>query len=167
MMSGKVVLGIDGGLHGAICALGGVNGPALFDMPVVGKNINIPTLVRIIKNLDPNIVFVEQQQPFRKQGLVSTFTTGRNHGAIIGMLATLYIPTYQVRPAEWKKGLGVSKDKETSRKLAIELYPSLADQLSRKKDHDRAEAALIATWGHRQWAIANDNDIFEELRNAS
>ena len=50
----------------------------------------------------------------------------------------------RVRPAIWKRTLGLGKDKEASRLKAIQLFPT-AD-LRRKKDHGRAEALLLAYW---------------------
>ena len=53
-------------------------------------------------------------------------------------------------PAVWKKDLGIYGrrfTKEDSRSLALELFPELADELRRKKDHGRAESLLIAAWG--------------------
>ncbi|CAM8961681.1 unnamed protein product [Rhodiola kirilowii] len=38
--------------------------------------------------------------------------------------------------------------KDDSRKLASTLFPSLCEQLKRKKDHGRAEALLIAAYGN-------------------
>jgi hypothetical protein len=57
-----------------------------------------------------------------------------------------------VRPAQWKKEMGVAKQrgedadagKEKALELARELFP--AAPLSRRKDHNRAEALLLAHW---------------------
>jgi hypothetical protein len=46
-------------------------------------------------------------------------------------------------PAAWKKVLNLSKDKEQSRKMAIERWPAHAASFSRVKDEGRAEAALL------------------------
>jgi crossover junction endodeoxyribonuclease RuvC len=53
-----------------------------------------------------------------------------------------------VTPAVWKKHHCLSgSDKERSRIRAIEMFPYAAGQLTRKKDHARAEAMLIAKYG--------------------
>jgi crossover junction endodeoxyribonuclease RuvC len=44
----------------------------------------------------------------------------------------------------------VTADKDTARTRAIELWPSHAQLFARKKDHGRAEAALIARWLYEQ-----------------
>lgn len=59
-----------------------------------------------------------------------------------------------VRPQEWKKHYGLirlegEKDdqcKERGRLLALDLFPALAPALKRKKDHNRADAVLLARW---------------------
>ncbi|CAI5518444.1 unnamed protein product [Closterium sp. Naga37s-1] len=44
-----------------------------------------------------------------------------------------------------------SKNVAVLLQLALSLFPSLAAQLKRKKDHGRAEALLIATYGTNLW----------------
>ena len=41
-------------------------------------------------------------------------------------------------------GLPTGADKETSRAMALRLWPSLASSLARKRDEGRAEALLLA-----------------------
>ena len=86
------------------------------------------------------------------QGSVSGFRFGEGYGIWQGILAALGIPYTKVRPQEWKKAMmqGRGKEKDASRLRALELFPHLADELKRKKDHNRADALLIAEWGRRQ-----------------
>jgi crossover junction endodeoxyribonuclease RuvC len=81
------------------------------------------------------------------QGTRSMFTVGLGYGLWLGVLGALRIPYTAVRPAVWKRSIGPSKDKEASRLRAQQLYPG-AD-LRRKKDHGRAEALLLASYGLR------------------
>ena len=54
----------------------------------------------------------------------------------------------EVPPNVWKQKMGLAgKDKEASRLKALSLFPRAA--LSRKKDHDRAEALLMAEYVKR------------------
>jgi DNA repair protein RadD len=48
--------------------------------------------------------------------------------------------------ASWKRALGLDRDKENARALALRLYPTAAELLRRKSDHHRAEALLLAHW---------------------
>jgi len=50
-----------------------------------------------------------------------------------------------VRPSKWKKHFElINSSKDASRTKVIELYPSLSDQLTKKKDVNKSDAVLIA-----------------------
>jgi len=53
-----------------------------------------------------------------------------------------------IEPTAWKKAHHLrGGDKEGGRQRALQLFPSAHALLARKKDHGRAEAALIALAG--------------------
>lgn len=82
------------------------------------------------------------------QGVTSTFNFGCNLGQWMGVLATLSVPYLMPRSREWKRGLVKKSDghdpKAASLVVARRLFPEA--ELSRKKDHGRAEALLLAWW---------------------
>jgi hypothetical protein len=49
-----------------------------------------------------------------------------------------------VEPSKWKRAFHLNSDKEASRQLQIGLFPHAHDRLSLKRDHQRAEATLLA-----------------------
>jgi crossover junction endodeoxyribonuclease RuvC len=50
-----------------------------------------------------------------------------------------------VRPSKWKKHFElINSSKDASRTKAIEMYPHLAEKLSKKKDVNKSDAILIA-----------------------
>ena len=54
---------------------------------------------------------------------------------------------YFVRPAKWKKYFGlINAEKDASRTKAIEMFPYFSSQLSKKKDSNKADAILIASF---------------------
>lgn len=54
------------------------------------------------------------------------------------------------RPNEWKQAMGLAgKDKEAARQKALKLFPS-CEGIKRKKDHNRAEALLLALYVRNQ-----------------
>ena len=55
-----------------------------------------------------------------------------------------------VAPSKWKRDLKLSSDKELSRALAMKLWPNRVDKLKYKKDHNRAEAALLGYYGLKE-----------------
>ena len=92
-------------------------------------------------------VVIEKQSARPGQGVSSTYKIGYGYGVLIGVLAALKFPVVEVAPATWKRATGLTgKDKEASRALARSLWPD-CELLSRKGDHGRAEALLIARYG--------------------
>lgn len=84
----------------------------------------------------------------------TNFSKGRGYGIIEAVLQINSIPIIaSPRPGDWKRGLGLTDSskayvdkKESSRLMALDLCPELADRLSRKKDNGRAEALLLIEW---------------------
>lgn len=159
-MSGQpaIVVGIDPGLSGAIsCPQRGI----LVDMPTIQlkatkREVDFAGLAAILHQIQgvngqilPVHVFVENVHAMPKNGSIGGFKLGTAFGAILGACASLGIAYTRVEPRAWKKSLGLSSDKEASRRRALELFPDLAAELARKKDEGRAEARLIAHFGLR------------------
>ena len=79
------------------------------------------------------------------QGVTSMFNFGQTFGAIKGVCAALGLPIFFVRPSKWKKHFElINSSKDASRTKVIEMYPSLSNQLSKKKDVNKSDAILIA-----------------------
>ena len=59
----------------------------------------------------------------------------------------MQLSMYFVRPAKWKKYFGlINSEKDASRTRAIEMFPYISAQLSKKKDSNKADAILIASF---------------------
>ena len=151
------ILGIDPGLSGAIAILENKKVLKIFDMPVMAegkknkKQLNSALLVSIIKNNtnseEDTAVVVEQVNAMPGQGVTSMFNFGQTFGAIKGVCAALNLPIFFVRPSKWKKYFElINSSKDSSRTKVIEMYPSLSDQLSKKKDVNKSDAILIARY---------------------
>ena len=149
------LIGIDPGLSGAIAVLEHKKILTLLDMPVMAegkknkKQLNSAQLVNIIKdntkNCEEAIVVVEQVNAMPGQGVTSMFNFGQTFGVIKGICAALKIPIYFVRPSKWKKHFDlIRSSKDASRTKVIEMYPSLSNLLSKKKDVNKSDAILIA-----------------------
>ena len=150
-----IIIGIDPGLSGAIAILDEQKVVELFDMPVMSdgkknkRQLNSAHLVKLIKdnikNMDDTVVVVEQVNAMPGQGVTSMFNFGQTFGAIKGICAALELPIFFVRPSKWKKHFElINSSKDSSRTKAIEMYPNLSNQLSRKKDVNKSDAILIA-----------------------
>ncbi len=103
-----------------------------------------------IEKLEERVkVVVEHVTAMPGQGVTSMFNFGQSFGVIKGVCAALKLPIYFVRPMKWKKHFNLIKtNKDASRTKAIEIYPSISNKLSRKKDCNKADAILIARYFH-------------------
>lgn len=162
-----ITVGIDPGLTGAIAVLNHRRElHQLEDLPTivraaggfVPRQIDGFTLATMLREMlagwDRNevMVAIEMVGPMPKQGTSSVFAFGLAAGAIEGVIAGLGLPHQLVKPQAWKKHLKIpmgkaaakQNTKELARSAALRLYPD--KRLSRKRDHNRAEAVLIARW---------------------
>ena len=151
------IIGIDPGLSGAIAILENNKVLNIFDIPVMSegkknkRQLNSALLVNLLKenitNEEEIAVVVEQVNAMPGQGVTSMFNFGQTFGAIKGISASLNLQIYFVRPSKWKKHFDLlNSSKDASRTKAIEMYPTFADQLSKKKDVNKSDAILIARY---------------------
>jgi crossover junction endodeoxyribonuclease RuvC len=145
-------LGVDCGLSGALAVVETINGiPTLvdvIDMPIIGSGakarVNVLAVVEWIRRHAPSACYLERAQAMPKQGASSGFIYGRSVGAIESAVMLCEVPLSIVEPSTWKRSLRFNGgDKEGARQRAIELFPQQHAFLARRKDHGRAEAALL------------------------
>ena len=148
------IFSIDPGLSGAIAVLENEVVLDVIDLPVMAegkknkRQLNSAELSQYmsknVENINKTSVVVEQVNAMPGQGVTSMFNFGQTFGAIKGISATLKLPIYFVRPSKWKKHFDlINSSKDASRTKAIEIYPSLAEKLSKKKDVNKSDAILI------------------------
>lgn len=154
------VLGVDPGAGGALAVIENGQLMDLHDMPVgiqkIGKSNKrriIPAgLAQLLRDLMPlDAAYVEEVGVRRGEAPTASFAFGQGRGFIVGALAALWVPTFDVRPQDWRKLVGVRGrpgDKGPSRMTASQRWPSWAGSFARVKDDGRAEAALIAFAGY-------------------
>jgi hypothetical protein len=165
------ICGIDPGIAGGIAFRQVLRGRAVMwsdDLPTtqphgVGKAwLDATALGAMITNFNPDVAVIERVSSRPGQGLSSTFRFGMAFGICVGVVSALQVPVHYVTPGKWKidvgleappsyltKGQAASFRKSVALDLARELYPASAADWARKKDHNRAEAALLAHWGER------------------
>ena len=81
------------------------------------------------------------------QGVTSMFNFGQSYGILKGICSGMQLPMYFVRPAKWKKYFNlINSEKDASRTKAIEIFPYFSTNLSKKKDSNKADAILIASY---------------------
>ena len=99
-------------------------------------------------------VVIEQVSAMPGQGVTSMFNFGQSFGMLKGICSAMQLPMYFVRPAKWKKHYNlINSQKDASRTRAIEIFPYFSSQLSKKKDSNKADAILIASFYYETYKI--------------
>lgn len=143
-MKYSCVMGVDPGISGAVAFyFPEFNDVSVYDVPVVDGQVNGPALADLILQYSPDVAIIESVHSMPKQGVASTFKFGMAYGIAIGVVGACRVPMHLVTPSFWKKKFRLGSDKEEARALAISRFPANTG-FGRKKDHGRAEAALIA-----------------------
>ena len=151
------IFGIDPGIAGAIAVLDDKKIVDVKDLPTMsegkknkrqvnGHQMFNELSLRIKQYKTENInVVVEQVSAMPGQGVTSMFNFGQSFGVIKGICAAMQLPIFFVRPVKWKKHFElINSSKDASRTKVIEMYPSFAEKLSKKKDVNKSDAILIA-----------------------
>ena len=154
-----LIIGIDPGISGSIC---------FFQDGVIKDVVEMPTMIEgkknkkqingsqifneiseKIKNMDKkNIkVVIEHVTAMPGQGVTSMFNFGQSFGVLKGIFSAMQIPMDFISPVKWKKYYNlINTQKDSSRTKAIEFFPYISAKLSRKKDANKADAILIASF---------------------
>jgi crossover junction endodeoxyribonuclease RuvC len=160
------IVGIDTGQAGAVAVIE-EDKIRFFDKYVIKSekksggirtDYDIPLMVSILKDIKPDMVYLELAQSMPKQGVASTFKTGFGFGLWVGLLAGLGIPYELIRPQTWQveffKGRGHSDDtKSLSYQIASSLYPTIVQLLKGPRGgliDGRCDALLIAEFAKRR-----------------
>ena len=153
-----LIIGIDPGISGSICFFEDGKIIEVIEMPVMtegkknkkqvnGAQINNEFLKRIHNKDDDIRVVIEQVSAMPGQGVTSMFNFGQSFGILKGICSAMQLPMFFVRPAKWKKYFNlINSQKDASRTRAIEIFPYFSTQLSKKKDSNKADAILIASF---------------------
>lgn len=145
-------LGIDPGLSGALAFLyaSSPDRVSVYDMPVVGGEVDGAALAVLIRKYAPAVAVLEQVASRPGQGVSSMFKFGASYGVVKGVLAALEVPRHDATPGTLRKHFripGGDAGKEAARALAVKTFPFSANHFARKKDHGRADAAIFALYG--------------------
>ena len=159
-----LIIGIDPGISGSICFLEDGIIKDVLEMPTMtegkknkkqinGSQIYNEISFRIKKYEKKNIkVVIEQVSAMPGQGVTSMFNFGQSFGILKGICSAMQLPIYFVRPAKWKKYFNlINSEKDASRTRAIEIFPYFSSNLSKKKDSNKADAILIASYFHETY----------------
>lgn len=168
----KVVIGIDPGKSGALAILNkDMSIAEVLPMPVsslkimkkgkvkVQKEINLTDLKGILLSYEVEIVVLEKQHIYPRQGNRSNETTMKQYGSLIGLLVGLGIIYLEVEAAEWQAPykevevnptvdlMSIKDTKKKSISAVMNLYPKfslLRSKRSRIPSDAVSDSILIA-----------------------
>ena len=146
-MTKPCILAVNPGLTGALAFyFPAQDAITAEDMPIVSGDVDAATLVARIAQMRPDIAVVElvASRPGRAWPACSSLALASAWSARV--IAAGGVPMHLVTPAKWKRHFNLDADKEKSRALALRFWPARSDLFGRKKDHGRAEAALLARY---------------------
>ena len=161
-----LIIGIDPGITGSICFFQDAKIIDVIEMPNMPegkknkKQVNgaqiyyeISSRIKDIKKEDIKVI-IEQVSAMPGQGVTSMFNFGQSFGILKGICSAMQLPMYFVRPTKWKKYFNlINSEKDASRTKAIEVFPYFSSELSRKKDSNKADAILIASFYYETYKL--------------
>jgi crossover junction endodeoxyribonuclease RuvC len=147
-------IGIDPGKSGGVCVLNKFG-----SIEYMSKCPNTETEMSYLleypssnpEKLDQNgFAIIEKVHSFKGQGVVSTFTFGKNYGTWLGILSALKIPHKEEAPQKWMKHFGSMPKEKKDRKnhlkrLAQQRYPN------EKITLNIADAVMIALYNYETY----------------
>ena len=161
-----LIIGIDPGISGSICFLQEGKIIDVIEMPTMTdgkKNKRQVNGAQIFNEISKRIkgtekqdirVVIEQVSAMPGQGVTSMFNFGQSFGILKGICSAMQLPMYFIRPAKWKKYFNlINSEKDASRTRAIEIFPYFSNELAKKKDTNKAEAILIASFYNETYKI--------------
>ena len=161
-----LIIGIDPGISGSICffkdgkILDVIEMPTMTDGKKNKRQVNGSQIYNEIKKKidavseEDTRVVIEHVTAMPGQGVTSMFNFGQSFGILKGICSAMRLPMYFVRPAKWKKYFSlINSEKDASRTRAIEIFPYFSSQLSKKKDTNKADAILIASFYYETYKI--------------
>lgn len=102
--------------------------------------------------LKPTVIIEQVQVMGKAFGAKAALSYGQKYGELIGIMTALGLKIVEVRPAAWKKAMGLSKEKDDSIALCERLFPEvilLPTPRCSKPSDGMAEALLLAEYGRR------------------
>ena len=154
-----LIIAIDPGISGSLCFFRDGKIIDILEMPNMAegkKNKKQVNGAQIFNEISSRIkdydkkdirVVIEQVSAMPGQGVTSMFNFGQSFGVLKGICSAMQLPMFFIRPAKWKKHFNlINSEKDASRTKAIEIFPYISEKLSKKKDANKADAILIASF---------------------
>ena len=154
-----LIIAIDPGISGSLCFFDDGKIIDLIEMPSMAegkknkRQVNgaqvyneISSRIKNYEKKDIKVV-IEQVSAMPGQGVTSMFNFGQSFGVLKGICSAMQLSMHFVRPAKWKKYFSlINSEKDASRTKAIEIFPYISKELTKKNDANKADAILIASF---------------------
>ena len=162
----SIIIGIDPGMTGGICIREmNTNEIELMVMPTKGtvrftKLIDTEAIAEMFTEIRSEIkmIYLEEIFAMSTQGSASMLSFGRGWGQILGVIHTLKLPYYIVRPQEWQKYV-LPKGKAGTTKLralqaAEKMFPHVelrSSERAKLAHEGKVDALMISEFGVRHY----------------
>lgn len=161
---GKIYIGIDVGINGAIAVLqdGKIIEKILMPIIEIKKSRNdydLNSLVSFFKKYNPSnsVVVIEQMRALPLLGGVQSLNLGKGFGYLVGMVSALGYPYHVVSPRTWQSVMLSDVDKTNTKiasvLIANRLFPNenfKPTARSKKDHHGLTDAVLLGKYGEQR-----------------
>lgn len=160
-----IVLGVDIGITGALAATDGRGSCSVDDLPtleiaggrMVRRRLDARGLMHLIRRFVPPgesaLALIEDvhTMPSRFNSPQAQGSLMHSRGVVETVLELARIEVRAVQPGTWKAFYGlIGSEKSDAIEKARALFPLADGQLKRQRDHNRADALLLAHFGQRK-----------------
>lgn len=155
-----IVIGIDIGVTGALAAVDTRGSCSVVDLPTMAIEGNRVVkrkvcaqgvrdiVLQLVRPGEAALAVIEDVHMGMGPGAAARSSLDLNRGRIEAVLELLRVPMQAVPPRVWQRWYGLVGKGDALDK-ARTLYPDALDMLKRQKDHNRADAVLLAHYGQR------------------
>jgi hypothetical protein len=159
-----IVLAIDIGLTGAIAAVDSRGTHFVVDLPIeeipkagnrmIKRRVSAIGLRDVLRTLVPPgevaLALIEDVHAGMGPGVAARSSLDMNRGRIEAVLELQRLDVRAIQPSAWKRFYGLTgKEKSDNLGTARTLFPMAMHMLKRMKDHNRADALLMAHYGQK------------------
>jgi hypothetical protein len=137
-----IYIGIDPGVDGAMAIIYSDDEVEVYPY----DNSNTLSVLNELLDAGEDAIAVIEKQWLRKGDKTPVGKLIQNYGEWIGRLEINGVETHHVAARTWKAEMSVTSKKQSSLVAARLLFPNMKNELQLVKDHNKAEALLIAAY---------------------
>ena len=160
----KVIIGIDPGAKGFLCACNPDNNTRAYISIADSTKAEIAHFLRDNAIAQDCVVVMEEVHAVFGSSAKGTFNFGEIFGFLQGLAVAYDIPYHLVPPKDWQKEIWINADrvyksgkqidtKQTSFNAALRLFPNIdfrKNERCKNLDDNKVDATLIAEYGRRR-----------------